>query len=236
MTLLSLIAFFTKKYLILIYISMKKYIALLPVLMLVTAVFGQNGVDLEGDTSLVQFSGLVLTDVGNRLEPVPYSTISIKGEARGTYSNYKGFFSIVVHKGDKVKFSSIGFRDVTFVIPDTLKGTRYSVVQLMSSDTINLPETVIFPWPDRDHFKLEFLAMDVSVDLEDRAKENLAEKRLEAIRKNTKMDANENADYYLRQQSQSYYSIGQAPPMNIFNPMAWAQFFKAWKSGDFKKQ
>ena len=204
---------------------MKKYIAILPFLLLGMITFGQNGVDLETDTSLVQFSGMILTDAVGRLEPVPYATISIKGENRGTYTNFRGFFSIVVHKGDKVQFSSIGYKDVSFTIPDTLQGTRYSIVQLISSDTINLPETVIFPWPNRDHFKLEFLAMDVSRDLEDRAKDNLAEKRMEAIRKNTKMDAGENADFYLRQEAQNYYSIGQAPPMNIFNPMAWAQFF-----------
>jgi hypothetical protein len=215
---------------------MKKYIAILPFLLLGMMTFGQDGVDLENDTSLVQFSGMILTDADGVLEPVPYATISVKGESRGTYTNYRGFFSIVVHKGDKVQFSSIGYRDAYFTIPDTLQGSRYSVVQLITSDTINLPETVIFPWPDRDHFKLEFLAMDVSQDLDERAKDNLAEKRLEAIRKNTKMDAAENADYYLRQEAQSYYSIGQAPPMNIFNPMAWAQFFQAWKSGEYKKQ
>ena len=215
---------------------MKKYIAILPFLLLGMMSFGQDGVDLESDTSLVQFSGMVLTDDNGQLEPVPYATISIKGENRGTYTNYRGFFSIVVHKGDKVQFTSIGYKDTFFTIPDTLQSSRYSVVQLISSDTINLPETVIFPWPDRDHFKLEFLAMDVSQDLEDRARENLTEKRMEAIRKNTKMDASENADYYLRQEAQSYYNIGQAPPMNIFNPMAWAQFFQAWKSGAFKNQ
>jgi len=142
---------------------MKKYIAILPFLLLGMMTFGQDGVDLEVDTSLVQFSGMVLTDANGRLEPVPYATISVKGESRGTYTNYRGFFSIVVHKGDKVQFSSIGYRDAHFVIPDTLKGSRYSVVQLITSDTINLPETVIFPWPDRDHFKLEFLAMDVKI-------------------------------------------------------------------------
>ena len=215
---------------------MKKYITILPFLLLGMMSFCQDGVDLETDTSLVQFSGMVLTDANGRLEPVPYTTISIKGGSRGTYTNYRGFFSIVLHKGDEVQFSSIGYTDAHFVIPDTLQGTRYSVVQLITSDTINLAEIIIFPWPDRDHFKLEFLAMDISQDLEDRAKENLAEKRMEAIRKNTKMDAGENADFYLRQEAQSYYSIGQAPPMNIFNPMAWAQFFQAWKSGEYKKQ
>ena len=32
------------------------------------------------------------------------------------------------------------------------------------------------------------------------------------------------------------YYAGQIPPMNIFNPFAWAEFVKAWKRGDFKKK
>jgi hypothetical protein len=29
---------------------------------------------------------------------------------------------------------------------------------------------------------------------------------------------------------------GQVPPMNIFNPAAWADFIEAWKRGDFKNK
>lgn len=188
------------------------------------------------DSTLIQFTGMVLTDSDGELVPVPFATVAIVGKGRGTYANFKGFFSIVANKGDKVRFSGIGFRSKTYIIPDTLKNSRYSVVQLLVADTINLPETVIFPWPDRNNFKVEFLAMNVDEDLAERARENLAETRLAAIRNNTVMDANENADYYLRQQAQSFYHIGQTPPMHIFNPLAWAKFFKAWKDGKFKKK
>ena len=215
---------------------MKQILIVLIILLAVGSSYGQKGFDLERDSALVQFSGLVLTDNGKNLEPVPYTTVSVLKQGRGTYSNYKGFFSIVVHKGDKVKFSAIGFKPVIFTIPDTLTGKRYSVVQLMTQDEYNLPETVIFPWPDRDHFKLEFLAMDVTEELQEQAKENLATEQLALVRERTVMDANENSDYYLRQEAQSFYHIGQTPPMNIFNPIAWGQFFQSWKNGDFKKK
>ncbi|MGB0863964.1 MAG: carboxypeptidase-like regulatory domain-containing protein [Saprospiraceae bacterium] len=215
---------------------MKKYFAFLIAFSLSVVAFSQNGIDLSNDSTLIQFSGMVITDANNQLIPVPYATVSVKSENRGTYTNYRGFFSLVVHRGDEVTFSAIGFSPTIFTIPDTIKGDRFYAAQLITDDTINLPETVIFPWPDRDHFKLEFLAMDVSEDLADRARENLAEKSLSLVRERTKMDANENADYYLRQEAQSYYSLGQTPPMNIFNPMAWAQFFKAWKEGEYKKK
>ena len=197
--------------------------------------FGQVTKDYV-DTSIVQFSGMILAEDDGNLVPIPFATVSVEGEGRGTYANYKGFFSLVARKGDNIKFSAVGFRQQDFVIPDTIKSTRFSVVQLMTGDTINLPGIVIFPWPDRNNFKQEFLAMDVSQNLAEKAKENIAEKRLKAVRENTKMDANENADYYLRQQSKSFYHIGQTPPMNIFNPMAWNEFFNAWKGGAFKSK
>jgi hypothetical protein len=53
---------------------------------------------------------------------------------------------------------------------------------------------------------------------------------------NMAMDANENANYYLRSEAKKYYYAGQAPPQNIFNVFAWAQFIEAWKRGDFKRR
>lgn len=186
--------------------------------------------------SLVQFSGMVLDGSDEELYPVPYTNILVKDKGRGTYSDFKGFFSIVVEKGDVIVFSAIGYKTAELKVPADLEDNRYSVVQLMTRDTINLPEAVIFPWPSREHFKLEFLAMDVTPELQKRAAENLANETLERMRRNVNLDGNENADYYLRQQAREYYHIGQQPPMNIFNPVAWKKFFDAWKRGDFKKK
>ncbi len=185
---------------------------------------------------LVQFSGMVLDGSTEQLYPVPYTNILVKDKGRGTYSDFKGFFSIVVQKGDVIVFSAIGYRTVEYKIPEDLKDDRYSLVQLMTQDAINLPETVVFPWPSRDHFKLEFLAMDVTPELQRRATENLAKEVLERASAGVVSDGRENANFYLRQQSREYYYIGQTPPMNIFNPVAWKKFFDAWKNGDFKKK
>ena len=200
--------------------------------------FFQLGVDAQEkrDSNLIQFSGMVLDGTNEQLYPVPYTNIYIKEKGRGTYSDFKGFFSIVVEKGDLVVFSAIGFRTVEITIPDTLRDDRYSLIQLMTVDTINLPETVVFPWPSKEHFKLEFLAMDVTNEMQERAIENLAQETLERGREMVSLDGNEHADFYLRQQSRQCYYIGQTPPMNIFSPIAWKQFFDSWKKGDFKKK
>ena len=78
--------------------------------------------------------------------------------------------------------------------------------------------------------------MDVSSELQRSAQANLAEERLRQARREVLPDGNESADYYLRQQARRSYYVGQTPPMNIFNPIAWGQFFQAWKRGDFKKR
>ncbi|MFT4666096.1 MAG: hypothetical protein ACI8YQ_002926 [Polaribacter sp.] len=183
----------------------------------------------------VQFTGMVLDGTNEELYPVSYTNIYLKSQGRGTYSDLRGYFTIVVERGDTVTFSAIGYKEVDYIIPDSLTSDRYSIVQLMSRDTFNLPETVVFPWPSRDHFKIEFLAMDVSDLLAEQAMENLAEEALRRQRASVAVDGNESADFYLRQQSKSYYHIGQAPPMNIFNVVAWKDFFDAWQRGDFKK-
>ena len=188
---------------------------------------------------LIQFSGLVLTDINGQLVPVPYATIFIPKKNRGTFSDRKGFFNLVVEKNDVVRFTSVGFEQSDAVVPDTLRSDHYSVIQLMSQDTVTLPTIVIFAWPSKEHFKTEFLAMDVTQELQLRAAKNVANETLAQLRKSpdaVPFSGREGANYYLRQQAREYYYIGQTPPMNIFSPLAWAKFFKAWKDGDFKKK
>ena len=214
---------------------MKKLLSLFAFL---TALLSQINAQ-EPDKQLIQFSGMIVTESDGRMVPVPYATISLPQKHRGTYSDYRGFFSVVVERGDKVRFACIGLETVTITVPDTLTQDRYAVIQPMSQDTFNLPELVIFPWPSKEHFKIEFLKMDVTPELQRRATENLANEYLAEARKNPDIvpyGGRESANFYLRQQSKEYVYLGQTPPMNIFSPLAWGQFFKAWKDGKFKKQ
>lgn len=188
------------------------------------------------DTLVIQFSGLVLTEEYNQLIPVPFTTVYVEGTRRGTYSDLDGFFSIVVRKGETVVFSSIGFEQVKYLIPDTLKANRYTVYQLMAKDTILLPETVVYPWPSREHYKIEFLAMDVSSELASNAKENLSFETMEKARRALPADGVETGNLYLRQIANERRYDGQLKPMNVLNPLAWKEFFDSWKNGKYKKQ
>lgn len=198
-------------------------------------VFGQEETD---GPRLIQFSGLVVTESedGDEIVPLPYTNVSIMGTHRGTYSELDGFFSIVSEVGETVVFSRIGYKTVEFVIQDTMKSNFYSWYQLMSKDSILLPEAVIYPWPSRDHYKIEFLALDVSSEMRDKAKANLAQEILEQMQFTVPADGNEAFDLTTARNIYNYQYSGQYKPQNIFNPIAWAKFIKAWKNGDFKKK
>ncbi|MEP7323493.1 MAG: carboxypeptidase-like regulatory domain-containing protein [Saprospiraceae bacterium] len=188
------------------------------------------------DSSLVQFSGVVVTDQKNEPLPIPYSHISIENSRRGTFADRNGFFSLVVQKGDTLMFSALGFKKAHYIVPEDLKENRYSIFQIMYTDTITLPETIIYPWPSKENFKLEFLALDVSDKMREIAAKNLADNVMANLRKSLPRDGGENFSTYQRQVVQSYYYAGQYKPINLFNVVAWKKFFDAWKKGDFKKK
>lgn len=213
--------------------NFKAIISICCLLLISNKCFSQSS---EADSNLVQLSGLVLDGAGDVLLPVAYTNVFIKGRSTGTFADIKGFFSIVARKGDIVRFTSVGYKTFEYLVPKSLASERYSIVQLMTRDTINLPETIIFPWPSREHFTTDFLAMDVSHAIQEKAKQNLARESLEKLRFEVPKDGREFTNYYQHQYTQKYYSMGQTPPMNIFNPLAWAQFFKEWKQGKYKRK
>ena len=99
--------------------------------------------------------GVIVT--GDSLRPISFVSIVIKNSYRGTISDFNGFFSFVAQMNDTIEFSALGYKKSTYVIPDTLKTDRYSLIKILSKDTILLQETVIYPWPTKDQFKYAFL-------------------------------------------------------------------------------
>ncbi len=190
----------------------------------------------QDSIKVVQFSGLVVTDQGGDVVPLPYTNIGVKGTSRGTVSEINGFFSLVGKVGETVVFSHLGYQTVEFAIPDTMKSNMYSFIQIMSQDSILLPEAVIYPWPSREFFDIEFLAIDVSDEMQERAKQNLAKNALSKLRETVPADGGEASNYYLREQAASSYYEGQFRPQKIFDLVAWSKFIKAWKRGDFKRK
>jgi len=70
--------------------------------LLIVAVFSFLTADIigqEDQDSVIQFSGRVVANVDNNLEPLPYTTIGIVGTSRGSTADLDGFFSFVAVKG-----------------------------------------------------------------------------------------------------------------------------------------
>jgi len=189
---------------------------------------------------LVQFSGVVVT--ADSLRPVPFANISVIKTGRSTTSDYWGFFSLVVHKNDLVSFSAVGYKSGLFRIPDTLTQNRYSLIQVMSSDTIMLTETVIYPWPSKEQFRHAFLTLKIPDDDIEIARRNLAYMEMREIYgrnydpERYGYTPGQSYHNYMSSQADKLYYKGQTMPNNLLNPIAWAKFIQAWKRGDFKKK
>jgi len=184
--------------------------------------------------SVVQLYGLVMS--ADSLRGLDATSIIVEGTGRGTVTNEQGVFSIVVLKGDTIRFSSVGFKDKSIIIPFSLQGNRYSVIQLMVNDTAYLPATILKPRPSRAQFERDFVNTDVPADALEIARRNNDEATRKALLMSLPTDGGEAMNAQIRQQAARSYYSGQLPPQNIFNPIAWAQFIQAWKRGDFKKK
>ena len=184
--------------------------------------------------SVVQLYGVVMT--ADSLHGIPAVSIIVKGQNRGTITNDQGVFSIVVLKGDQIEFTSVGYKPKLTTIPRTLEGNQHSMIQLMVQDTIYLPATIIKRRPTREQFERDFVNTKVPDDEQEVARKNLSESNRRALMAVYPTDGREATNYYLKQNAAKAYYAGQTPPQNIFNPLAWAEFIKAWKRGDFKRK
>ncbi len=217
-----------------LFLRVMKFEQLLFIFFLTTVPLTQiQAQEVDDEDPYVQFSGIVVS--GDSITSVPFTNIVIKNSWRGTVADYYGYFSFVARKLDTIIFSAVGYKRSEFVIPDTIHDDRYSLIQVMSSDTIVLPQTVIYPWPSREEFVDAFLNFDVPDDDYERAKKNLAGAQIREMAEQYPMDGSMNFDWSMQQQQNRLYYIGQTQPITVLNPFAWAQFIKAWKEGKFKR-
>ena len=184
--------------------------------------------------SVIQLYGVVMT--ADSLMGIPSVTIKVQGRNQGTYSNEQGVFSIVVLKGDRLEFSSIGYKAKLIEIPRSLEGNQHSIIQLMVKDTVYLPATIIRPRPTREQFDRDFVKVDIPDDQYEIARKNTEEGKRRILARSLPSDGREGGNMMLRNNASKYYYYGQAPPQNIFNPFAWNEFIKSWKRGDFKSK
>ncbi len=187
-----------------------------------------------GFTDMVELTGVIMSS--DSLRYLPYVSITLAGTDRGVVSNRKGVFSIIAPKGSNLEFSCMGYKKKQYTIPDSLTQPRYSVIQLMSQDTFYLPTTIIRPVMSREEFERAFVKWDIPPDQIEMARRNTEVNTIRALALILPRDGNEHLDYYQAQAVKRSSWAGGQPPMTIFNPLNWAEFFKSWKRGDYKRQ
>lgn len=187
------------------------------------------------DNKVVQLSGIVVT--GDSLSPVPFAGVFTSSRPyQGAATDYFGFFSIPAEEGDTVNFTSVGYADSQYIIPDSLESNRLSVVQFMRRDTIEIPTTFIYPWPTPERFKEEFLALNLPDTDRERAEKNLESRELYERMQEMGMSSRESFKFATQREHEKLLYANQAPPISVLNPIAWAKFIQAWKNGDFQRE
>lgn len=204
-------------------------------LLFVVCLFEGQSVYAQTDfDNVIQINGVIMT--ADSLRGVPNVTVLVKNKNRGVESAYTGVFSIVCYKGDTLQFSCLGFKTKEFPISKNLSGDYYSMVQLMVQDTFYLPESIIRPLPTREGFDYAFLHWRIPNDRYEIARRNTDAYILRALAYTLPKDGHEAQSAAMQQAARDAVYYGQQRPMNILNPLAWGEFFEAWKRGDFRKK
>ena len=187
------------------------------------------------DTSkIIQLSGVVVSE--EDLVPMPYITVYDKSIRKGVIADYYGFFSTVSFPGDTIYFSYFGYKTSTYIVPDTLKDNRYSIIHMLQRDTVNIPEVTVYPWPSREEFANYFVNMKPYDDAVRRAQKELSGESLAFVAARLDNDASLAYGYATNQRYTKLYTNGQLPVNNLLNPYSWAKLIKDWKEGKLARQ
>lgn len=98
---------------------------------------------LSGQTAELQLTGKVVQGS----TPIYNVTVANKSTFSGTITDVYGGFSLLAHPGDTISFTSIGYKQVTYQVPDTISSEKFRILVNMVADTFLLKEAMVVPWP-----------------------------------------------------------------------------------------
>jgi len=203
---------------------MKKLIGLLLFVGMATAAFSQ-----QLERPLVQFTGIV-HNADSVAVIVPYVSITNTSyQNQVNLSNYKGYFSFVVHEQDTIRFTCVGYAPVTVVIPANITSKSYMLQVMLKPQIINLPVFRVFPWATTEEFRKDFITMKIADDDLEIAKKNLSHASIMALEKTLPRDGPEmNGFQDFHNSVVNSHSITNP----LLNPFNWGSLIKEISEGD----
>jgi len=94
-----------------------------------------------GGLNLILIHGIVMDATSQ--ESIPNTHYYINGLSSGV-SDDEGKFSLYVYRGDTIRFTFLGYRDLIYPT-DSLAGNSYVAGIFMKDDTISIGEVLVFP-------------------------------------------------------------------------------------------
>jgi hypothetical protein len=193
--------------------------------------YGQSKATKGDSLKYIQMTGIVITD---SMERVPFTRIIDLTTNRGVIADYYGYFAMVVHPGDTIQFSCLGFKKKQYIISDTTSLNYFSLVQIMKYDTIMSNPVNVYPWPSREEFANAFVNMESQTDALDRARRRLTPQEMAFV--GIMMDTDPQSSYsaYQQQFMQKQYTRGQQPQNNLLNPASWSELIQGFGTGKYR--
>ena len=193
---------------------------------------------LSAQEILIQWTGVVRDDL---LDPIPFAHVIVQKDFRGTVSDPQGMFTIITYPSDTLYVSCIGFKPRKIPVPRLTEADSKHYIKdiILNPDTIMLSEVVIFPWKTYKEFKDAFMALELPEDDLQRAYRNIAIMQDQIYNSISNRPASPTANFrdMMTRRTDRMMTYGHMyPTYSITNPLAWARFFNALRSGEFKKK
>ncbi len=185
------------------------------------------------EVELVQVSGVVISRDTAHMS-IPFATVYNKNLKLGTYSNIDGFYTIIARPGDSILVTCVGYLEEVFAVPNIITNNSWVHHVQLTSRAYLLTETRVYPWGTRDQFRKAFVEMELPDDDMVRYNKNLSPQQMKQLAAMLNNDGKSASMATLQKYANSYYYKGQVQTANIFNPLAWAQFFNDLSTGKYK--
>lgn len=190
-----------------------------------------NAAANRDSVKFIQMSGIVITD---SMERVPFTKVVDLTTRRGVIADYYGYYALVVHPGDTLQFSCMGFKKKTYIVSDTMSLESFNLVQVMKYDTIMADPVNVYPWPSREQFATAFVNMESPNDALKRARKRLTPQEMAFVGALLDSDGQSSYSIYQQQFLQDQYTRGQGPANNLLNPASWSEFLKGFGTGKYQ--